>query len=674
MEHTSSGTYVVNQDFDIISYNETAKSIYPQLQLHKKCYNVLMGLDEPCGPCPIVNKVLGPRTYRDPIRNIIETVDSVEIPVEGHGICHALVFSTVGDDAQYAATLPINASELKTLSLIKALTNDYSDVYGINIHTRKMTIFRQNGLAIGVNKGFEDQLDYDTLMNVYISNNVYENDREVFKLQMNLDYIISQLKESESYTCHYRVFRDGELHYFYVHLVRMGDGDTFENIVFGFANEDAAVLQRMESQRIASLLNKVESDSVTGLYTKEAFIRYTENLLEVSNEEFDFVLMKLDNLSSINYQFGRNIGTRVLHSIGTILQDYITDDTIIAHIGSGNFISLSKSLDYDIRMNDIQSFNQKVSNLSEVKDLSIKWVHYNRIPHDHSVEELYEAMQSTLSYIDTRAGQNLIVFDENVKNRLKQEHRIETGLEDALLNNEFEVWFQPKYSTKGKNDIVGAEALVRWRLPDGRMEPPMNFIPILERSGKIYKLDYYVFEKVCQIQKDLASKGIHNFPISVNLSRASMYGEAVPRRFKELVDLYQVNPKNIPIEITESSAVRAISVKEFAKTLIDFGFVLHMDDFGSGYSSLASLQLLPFETIKIDKSLIDFIGSENGENLLKHTIAFAKESGLKIVAEGVEVLEQFMFLKILGCDSIQGYYFSPPIDTSSFYNKLGCEL
>ena len=122
----------------------------------------------------------------------------------------------------------------------------------------------------------------------------------------------------------------------------------------------------------------------------------------------------------------------------------------------------------------------------------------------------------------------------------------------------------------------------------------------------------------------------------------------------------------VPIEITESMAVKSSSVKSFAEELINEGFSLHMDDFGAGYSSLASLQILRFDVIKLDKSLIDFIGTASGESLIKHTVAFAKESGMKVVAEGVETKQQLEFLRDINCDYIQGFYFAPPMPQQEF--------
>ena len=218
--------------------------------------------------------------------------------------------------------------------------------------------------------------------------------------------------------------------------------------------------------------------------------------------------------------------------------------------------------------------------------------------------------------------------------------------------------------------MVGAEALIRWRGKDGNLISPAEFIPLFETDGLIPILDEYVFKKVCEYQKMRLEKGKIIVPISVNLSRASMFKKDFIKNYAKIANDMGISRSCVPIEITESMAVKSSSVKSFAEELINEGFSLHMDDFGAGYSSLASLQILRFDVIKLDKSLIDFIGTQSGESLIKHTVAFAKESGMKVVAEGVEKKEQLDFLRKINCDYIQGFYFAAPMPQKEFDKLL----
>lgn len=192
----------------------------------------------------------------------------------------------------------------------------------------------------------------------------------------------------------------------------------------------------------------------------------------------------------------------------------------------------------------------------------------------------------------------------------------------------------------------------------------------LERDGLIKVLDEYVFRKVCMQQLEWQKQGKEIIPVSINLSRASLYFDSVVSRYQQIADEIGVKTHLVPIEITESAAIDNDNIKGLADKFHDNGFPLLVDDFGSGYSSLATLNMKCFDTLKIDKSLIDYIGDFSGERLLEHTILLAKELGLCVTAEGVEREEQVDFLKQMKCDSIQGYYYSRPLPKEEFEKLL----
>lgn len=179
-------------------------------------------------------------------------------------------------------------------------------------------------------------------------------------------------------------------------------------------------------------------------------------------------------------------------------------------------------------------------------------------------------------------------------------------------------------------------------------------------------LDEYVFRNVCYQQKIWLSEGMKIVPVSVNLSRASMYYKSVVGKYSWIIDDAGIDQKWVPIEITESAAINNSDVKIIANTFYRAGFSLHLDDFGSGYSSLASLNELHFDTLKIDKSLVDYIGNSGGEKLLEHTISLALELGMHVTAEGVEHEWQNNYLRHIGCESIQGFLYSKPIQKDAF--------
>ena len=670
----SSGTYVIDSEFNIVTANETARSIYPQLKTGEKCYACLMGLDQPCGPCPVVNGVKGPRTYLDPIRHLSESVDAVEMDLEGYGHCYSLVFSTVGTAETLAATLPTSSEDLKNLALIEALTVDYYDVFSVDLENGELLLYRQNGISQGADSVYKAINDYEKAVTRYIDKDVLAEDRARVRKETSLSYIREKLEKAESFIVHYRVLFDGKLRYFYRKIVRVGSAEDFRMVIIGVADEDEDVLNRQRNRILEKNLAEVEYDSLTGLYTREAFFLYGGALFEVYPElSFDFCIMKLKNLSLINHQYGRAVGDKILSLIGHLLKEYESATSCIGYLGDGTFVSLTENTDVNLRKNNIFRFKSDILRQSSQKNLSMKWSIYKELSGRVSLEEITAKTDYALSTILADLHQDYVEFDHSMIEQMEWESFVDFGFEAALQEEQYIAWFQPKYSTQtGK--MEGAEALVRWKLPDGQMVPPGRFIPVLENREKIGMLDEYIFRRICRFQKDRLDNGRKVVPISVNLSRASMFSDDLPERYFSIIEEYGVAPWLIPIEITESAAIRAVSIRHLADELVRKGFSLHMDDFGSGYSSLASLQILPFESIKLDKTLIDFIGQKSGENLIRHTIAFARESGKTVIAEGVEDSRQVEFLKKAGCDMIQGYYYSRPVCEEEFIRKLEEEI
>ena len=210
---------------------------------------------------------------------------------------------------------------------------------------------------------------------------------------------------------------------------------------------------------------------------------------------------------------------------------------------------------------------------------------------------------------------------------------------------------------------------MRWQTEKGIISPG-EFLPVFEADGLIEQLDKYVFRHVCAQQKKWQDAGRAMIPISVNVSRSSLFAHDIVENYKNIIDEYGLERKYVPIEITESVALENLKIKPIADAFTKAGFLLPMDDFGSGRSCLNGLNVLHFEGITLDKSLIDFIGHKNGELVLSYTMALGKELGVQLVAEGVETASQMLFLKHKGCDIIQGFYYSKPLPADEFEAKL----
>ena len=239
-------------------------------------------------------------------------------------------------------------------------------------------------------------------------------------------------------------------------------------------------------------------------------------------------------------------------------------------------------------------------------------------------------------------------------------------LEEAIGNSEFKLYLQPKWSLEtGK--IVGAEGLARWEKRNGEIVSPGEFIPPLEKSGKIVELDFYMYEKVLRQQRKWLNAGCSVVPISVNLSRHHIHDEQLVEKLVDLLKTYGIDSKLIEIEITESAFIEdQTALIELMKAIKEKGFLLSIDDFGTGYSSLSMLTELPADIVKLDKEFLRNSHSESTKGMLNNVIRLIKDNHMKVVCEGVEIGEQAEFLAKAGCDIGQGYYFSKPIPVAEF--------
>ena len=266
---------------------------------------------------------------------------------------------------------------------------------------------------------------------------------------------------------------------------------------------------------------------------------------------------------------------------------------------------------------------------------------------------------------------NYYIYDEKLENEMLKEQKIESCMEDALKNNEFEVVYQPKILVKNEK-IVGAEALVRWK-KDGQTISPGDFIPLFEKNKFIIKLDLYVFEQAC---KDIASwNEKYDFvpTVSINVSKEHFNNEDFIKEYVKITDKYNIDRSKIDLEITESATVdQNIDILKVLNTIKENGFIISLDDFGTGYSSLSMLQTMPIDIIKIDKVFIRQADYKSDKNIINYIMLIAEHLGAKTILEGVETKEQVEFTRKIGCDIIQGYYYSKPLSKNEYedyFNK-----
>lgn len=430
------------------------------------------------------------------------------------------------------------------------------------------------------------------------------------------------------------------------------------NIVFLFYN----VRRRQELFRLAY------KDSITG---GDNFSNFKEKAKKYENTEGYVIALDISEFKLVNNVCGNARGDEVLKVIWDVILANCNDNEQAARVNADRFVifwieSSKKTVTYRIEklINEIEGISEQLSVPRLYPVIGIRAVEKL----DDADKRYGEALRAK-SLIKNRRDRHYAFYDEIDYDTIVENKKLENGFEKALADKKFEVWYQPKFNSHtGK--IVGSEALIRWRADDGSLISPGRFIPLFEKNGNIIRLDEYVFREVCRQQKEWQKEGIQILPVSVNISRFSLYYSNVVEKYERIINYYDVDHKYVQIEITESAIIENTVIVELIQKFHDAGFDILLDDFGSGYSSLASLNQMPFDTIKLDKSLVDYVGNENGEKLLKFIVQLVQSLGMKITAEGVEYKEQLDFLENLNCDDIQGFYFSKPLMLADFSAKL----
>lgn len=418
---------------------------------------------------------------------------------------------------------------------------------------------------------------------------------------------------------------------------------------------------------------RAEHDVLTGILNKSKFFYNTRNMLNIfGTEDFAFIRIDIEKFQLINSFFGMAEGDNLLKYMADYLQNvekeyrYITYGRVEADIFAVCF-------SYD-NEKEITDFVKKFTNQMEKYPLDFAITPFFGIylvkNRDLSINEMYDKANLASKNCKGNYIQNYFFYTKEMSEDIIKEQRIINNMKNALKNEEFVLYLQPKYELQ-RNSIAGAEVLVRWITADGRMISPGEFIPVFERNGFILKLDQYVWEKTCQLLVGWRDEGRKIFPVSVNISRVSLYNPKIVGVICGLTEKYNIPPEWLQLELTESAYTEnPKAIKEMMEQLQKKGFSILMDDFGSGYSSLNVLKDIAVDVLKIDMKFLDGSGDDGrSENILASVVRMAKWLNMPVIAEGAERKEQVSFLHSIGCEYVQGFYFARPMPVKE-YEKL----
>ncbi|MEG2544879.1 MAG: EAL domain-containing protein, partial [Longicatena sp.] len=384
----------------------------------------------------------------------------------------------------------------------------------------------------------------------------------------------------------------------------------------------------------------------------------------LNNQEVTYYLMKfdIDNFKYVNNFYGFAYGDYVLYEIFHRIDKQLSDIEMISRISSDNYVMLIE----DASEERLKSMLHCMDN---EKDLSLTFSAglFEIRDRKASITSIVEKVRLAASKAKKNPQQRIEIYREDYDKQMMKDEQLKQAIKQAFIEHEFIPFYQPKVDVNtGK--LVGAEALARWKNNKGEIISPNKFIPLCEETGLVLELDMIIFEEVLVFLKKQIQQGITCVPISVNFSRLHLLSSNFVDKIVEKVRFYEVEPELIEIEITENVMFENIEVVQgFIHQLHEEGFLVAMDDFGSGYSSLNMLKDIAIDILKIDRVfLFDSIDSNRQKIIFSAIIKMAKELHISIVVEGVETLEHIALMKEFGCNVAQGYYFAKPMNEESF--------
>lgn len=383
-----------------------------------------------------------------------------------------------------------------------------------------------------------------------------------------------------------------------------------------------------------------------------------------------YIVGDLNDFKLVNELFGYEEGDKVLRYIWKVIGENCREGEMAARMIADRYTMLF----YYEKKEEIEERIQKIA--EEIKNYSLGGtIEYILHPafgiyyvekKEEQIEYMLNCATLALNRIKKEKDSLYGIYSTDLKEKTLYKKQLSDQMEYAYKNNEFEAFYQPKYDTNSKK-LAGAEALIRWRKPDGTMISPGEFIPLAEESGFVKKLDKYIFQEVCLAQKRWIEKGKKVVPISVNLSRRHLENIEFIEEYKEILEETGVPIECIQLEITESALFeKQDELIRIIEKLHRLGFIILMDDFGTGYSSLMMLKQIPIDIMKLDKTFTDDYNDKKGEQIIRCVMDMAHNLSISITAEGVETEEQYLFFKKIGCDIIQGYYFARPMPEKDY--------
>ena len=447
------------------------------------------------------------------------------------------------------------------------------------------------------------------------------------------------------------------------------------NVMARIENEWRKIEQAVKDRQILELRHFVELDTLTNIYNRQAFYeKAAEQMQRDKDIEYAIVYLDISSFKVINDLFHMETGNLILKTAANYLKAAVENTGICCRLEADRFAICLPAYKLDCKVL-IHGLDNAVQSLGISHNIvfyaGVYKVENVFLPVDQMCDRAHLALNTVKGRYTTRYA----FYDEKMRAALVEEQMILREMETALEENQFCIYLQPVYNVL-ENCIVGSEALVRWNHPLKGMIQPGRFISVFERNGFIVRVDRFVWEQACKLLREEKEKFGSVVPVSVNVSRINFYNPDLAEIVMGLLKKYELEPWMLKLEITESVYMdNNQQWLEVVTRLQKYGLKIMMDDFGSGYSSLSMLKSAPVDVLKVDMNFVhDVDNSDRAASIMKSIVHMAESINMGVVVEGVETKPQVDFLQSIGCNNIQGYYYSPPLSQPDFLALLQKEM
>ena len=426
------------------------------------------------------------------------------------------------------------------------------------------------------------------------------------------------------------------------------------------------VAQVAQNRQLMEMHQQIELDSLTGIYNREAFYRRAGDLLQGHAKTlYSIIYLDISCFKVINDLFRIETGNLILKTAAVYFNMFVGETGLSARIEADHFVLCvpTAALDMEKLIAGLDNTIQSLGISHHIHFYAgVYQVDNAFLPVDQMCDRAHMALNKIKGQYMTRYA----FYDKGMRDQMIEEQMIVRNMEYALAEGQFGIVLQPVYNLQTRK-IIGAEALVRWNHPKKQISPG-KFIPVFESNGFIVNLDRFVWEEACRNLRRQIDAGLKVVPISVNVSRLNFYNNDLLDFLLGLVKKYDIEPRLLKLEITESAYVdNPHQLIALVRAFRGHGFAVLMDDFGSGYSSLSMLKDLPVDVLKIDMAFVREVGrSSRAGAIMESIVELVSRLHMDVVVEGVETQEQVDFLSRIGCQEIQGYYFAKPLDQDTF--------